>query len=300
MTPTRQAPEPLMSLPRDISAPRRMIQTAGFTLIELLVVTATLSLLISLLLPALSSARSSARATACASAVRQLALANDLYASDHAERFAPGAAGITTTNLHRWHGTRPTTAAPFSPESAPLTPYLGDDARISTALRQCPEFAGPRSDAADPNAFERSAGGYGYNNAFVGTSRRPRPQTGDASGTRVWDIETDRAGARRSMFRRPTTTAAFGDAALAADSVIEYSFLEPVFWPEFPGSRPDPSTHFRHPPRKGGSANIAWIDGHVSGETMTHSQSATVYTLDPEAHLIGWFGESESNRAFEP
>lgn len=299
MNSIKPSPVPLMSLPREISAPRCRHDPA-FTLIELLVVTATLSLLISLLLPALSSARSSARATACASAIRQLALANDLYASDDADRFAPGAAGIATTNLHRWHGTRPTTAAPFSPESAPLTPYLGDDARISTALRQCPEFAGPRDPAADRNAFERSAGGYGYNNAFVGTSRRPRPPAPGITASRVWDIETDRVGARRSTFRRPTTTAAFGDAALAADSVIEYSFLEPVFWPEFPGSRPDPSTHFRHPPQRGGSANIAWIDGHVSGETMTNSQPATVYTLNPAEHSIGWFGDADSNREFEP
>lgn len=271
----------------------------GFTLVELLVVTATLSLLIGLLLPALSSARAGASASACASSIRQLALASELYAADHADRFAPGARGIATTNLHRWHGTRRTTGEAFTPEGGPLTAYLGDDARLSAALRECPDFSLGAGADRDAGAFERSAGGYGYNNAFAGTSRRARV----VAGVRVWDVESDAVGARRSVFRRPSTTALFADAALAADRVIEYSFLEPAFWPESGASagsfRPDPSTHFRHP-RLGGSASVAWIDGHVSGETMTHTQGPTVYTLSPAEHAIGWFGDASSNSSFEP
>lgn len=302
MTQSKQFPVPLMSFPKDISAPRIHTHSQAFTLIELLVVTATLSLLISLLLPALSSARATARATACASSIRQLALASDLYASDHAEHFAPGAVNIATTNLHRWHGTRRTTSEPFSPDHAPLTPYISDDAATSTALRTCPEFTHLATHDTGPAAFERSAGGYGYNNAFIGTTRRPRT----VSGARVWDVESDKTGAKRSIFRRPTTTAIFADAALAADSIIEYSFLEPAFWPESPaalgGYRPDPSTHFRHRPggTSGGTANVAWLDGHVSPQSMTHTQGPTLYTLSPAEHAIGWFGEASSNANFEP
>ena len=53
----------------------------GFTLVELLVVIATIALLIAVLMPALGSARSAARRTQCTSSVRQIGLAQHLYAN---------------------------------------------------------------------------------------------------------------------------------------------------------------------------------------------------------------------------
>jgi prepilin-type processing-associated H-X9-DG protein len=88
---------------------------------------------------------------------------------------------------------------------------------------------------------------------------------------------------------------AFADAALAADEVIEYSFAEPPFWPHLPEYRPDPSAHFRHE----GRAMVVWLDGHISGEAMTHSESSGLYPLDPRTSLIGWSGDASSNSLFD-
>jgi prepilin-type N-terminal cleavage/methylation domain-containing protein/prepilin-type processing-associated H-X9-DG protein len=59
----------------------------AFTLIELLVVIAVIVILAALLLPALSQAKENARRAKCASNLRQLALANFLFADDHEDSF---------------------------------------------------------------------------------------------------------------------------------------------------------------------------------------------------------------------
>ena len=58
----------------------------GFTIVELLVVISIIALLIAILLPAIGKARDAARVTQSSANLRNLAVANDTYASDWADR----------------------------------------------------------------------------------------------------------------------------------------------------------------------------------------------------------------------
>lgn len=252
----------------------------AFTLIELLVVVAIVALLASMLVPSLSAARERARLSVCASNVRQVNLANLIYAHENGGRACPGALDFMH-NLHRWHGVREHANEAFDPARGPLVPYLGPEG----AIRRCPSFRGFLTSGGA--AFELGNGGYGYNNAFVG--RQLRHVFGD-----YFAIESDTGGVQMDRITNPAETVSFADTAFASSDLIEYSFAEPRFQPTT-AYRSDPSIHFRHR----GGANVAWSDGHVDKRAETFTWSSGLYTTDPGTLHIGWFGRSDDNRYFD-
>ncbi|MFI4854334.1 MAG: type II secretion system protein [Phycisphaerales bacterium JB065] len=267
----------------------------AFTLIELLVVVAVIAILISILLPSLGMARRTAQGIVGQSNLRQLQLANHAYANDHRDRFMPGAEAMSPgsgqpENLKRWHGTRQSQSEPFTPEGAPITPYL-DTPACSEAVRVCPTFEPTLVEIASrpgtSAGFERACGGYGYNLDFVGT----------CSGPVVNGVPTrnDLMGERRSRLSAPTRTIAFADAAFAANQLIEYSFVHARFRSDYPAYRWDPSIHFR---QVGERANVVWLDGHSTQESRTFTWSSGLYAANPEDYNIGWFGDHDDNRLF--
>lgn len=282
-------------------------------------VIAVLATLLGLLLPSLAGARAAARSGVCQSNARQLQIALDLYARDFSDSYAPGMPE-RLANLRRWHGARATTSQPFSPHGGAgegvggsLSQYLDRaDAASGASVRSCPQFvptmrllrdAAASGAGAGAGGFELSAGGYGYNNAFVGTRLKQ-------TAPHVFTLQTDLAGSMASAFGTPHATIAFADAALAdgspaAGGIVEYSFAEPRFWPDAPGSRADPSIHFRHAVGRDarvqsrGRANVAYLDGHVTTEVRTKVWSSGVYDADPDALGLGWFGSGDDNALFD-
>jgi prepilin-type N-terminal cleavage/methylation domain-containing protein/prepilin-type processing-associated H-X9-DG protein len=68
----------------------------GFTLIELLVVIAIIAILAAILFPVFAKAREKARQASCMSNVKELVLADLMYAQDYDERFCPGYDSVWT------------------------------------------------------------------------------------------------------------------------------------------------------------------------------------------------------------
>jgi prepilin-type processing-associated H-X9-DG protein len=251
-------------------------------------------LLVALVLPALGRAREAANASACGSNIRQLAMANVAYATDGDQRFVPAAEDVFTGygGTRRWHGQRLSTGVSsdpeqnrFDPARGPLAGYLGSGG----AVKRCPSFEAPDDDGTI-NAFEAAAGGYGYNDKYVGgrydlygaTPRGARETAG---------LDAAKDPARTVMF----ADAAFMQAGADGSFLVEYSFSEPPLLQDQPGPprmvRPIPSIHFRH---NGEVASVAWVDGHVQAEAMTFAYPGPRgQTL--AGHGLGWFGPEDNS-----
>lgn len=279
---------------------RRRAERAAFTLVELLVVIAIISILAAILLPALSRARAQGRSTQCVNNLRQLYLANTMYANEHNGHYVPAAADMYDFLLPdaepehfggrlRWHGARetPNQNSAFDARKGPLFEYLPDG-----RVKECPEFFEFRKHREAPNAFEAGTGGYGYNMAYVGS----RLSMDDDL------VRACRTGMRDGDIKSPGQTIMFADAALPQDGyIIEYGFVEPPkpVSKAHPRGQPgenyaSPSMHFRHYKR----VNVIWCDGHVSSERWEWAPEENIFGERNSRWAVGWFGP-KSNFYFD-
>jgi prepilin-type N-terminal cleavage/methylation domain-containing protein/prepilin-type processing-associated H-X9-DG protein len=254
--------------------PARSTCRTGFTLVELLVVIGIIALLIAILLPALNSARASAQKTTCASNLRQIVLASVLYAQDNRSFLPPAHLNFYSQNNHRWHGARSSSSQPFDPERGPMRKQLG-----AGGVRQCPSF-----EFVPGVGFERAAGGYGYNSAFLGSGVGLPSSSGLSLPLAELERRIVNVSAKLTSIRNPARKIAFADTAIASPALIEYSFVTAPLTAE--GLSTSPSIHFRH--RR--YANIGWLDGHVSSERMDWTYPVNVYGARNERFQLGFFG----------
>ncbi|MCK4624149.1 MAG: type II secretion system protein [Phycisphaerae bacterium] len=263
----------------------------AFTLIELLVVVAILALLVSILLPSLNQAKQLTRRVVCSSNIRNLQLANSIYAGENDGYYVIAAKDIVGANRHRWHGVRDTTNDPFDPARSPLVKYLG------AWNKQCPSFRDVFTQSGQSGAgFEAACGGYGYNSQYIGGRNDLYGFGGFCYSAKDDDVKS------------PACTVVFTDTAFMQSTgdgnrFIEYSFCESPFWHFHGGGppsnmRPNPTIHFRHL----NTTVVVWADGHTDWQQMSFSadyQTHSRVSAEQAAELgIGWFGP-DSNELFD-
>jgi len=264
----------------------------SFTMIELMIVLGIILILAAMLLPTLMKSKNTAQATFCKNNLKQLSLANLMYASEW-ESCAAWGSDKKTTNLQRWHGRRETAtnSANYNSELSPLYPYLKGKEII-----QCPEFLKQVNASADSE--EKGGGGYGYN-LYIGSNaylvNAPDSEESYASGVLLKEIYN------------PSNTVLFSDTAMNVDSAgnIESASTQGFLASWATLNAPfgvsnkqtdtnienDPSIHFLHEK----TANVSWCDGHVSPQRLE-------WTLNSgwKEKNLGSFGSTTDNATFNP
>ncbi len=212
---------------------------AGFTLIELLVVIAIIAILAAVLLPALSRAREAGKGAVCLNNLRQVDTATRLYVDENNGYLPQAASDPTQTGNISLWWT------------TKLSIYLGGTNYISVAGGTLPVLVCP-SNRLSPAGHGVS---YGMNGVWLGNGFWAR-LLGDV--------------------KNPAET------VYAADSIGPPTWSDPYI--DIPGYWSADQSAYNVlygfvDPRHNGSANVLWLDGHVSRETMAQLADGSLWDI---------------------
>ncbi len=225
----------------------------GFTLIELLVVIAIIAILAAILFPVFARAKAKALQTTCLSNVRQLALAFQMYASDHDETMPlayyytgdfSGEYEEHAWDFHcywEWDGSASNL---ISYELGLIGPYTRNE-----QISRCPIFDAPSG--------QRPASGYAYNTSYLGGP--------PAEGKKP---------ALTAKIKHSSRTVLLCDSAYYDNDTTwtPYTGISQNNYLRSPNDASNfvgPNVHYRH----NGIANVAYCDGHAKGITEKHGVS---------------------------
>ncbi|MDD2478711.1 MAG: prepilin-type N-terminal cleavage/methylation domain-containing protein [Victivallaceae bacterium] len=211
-----------------------------FTLIELLVVIAIIAILASMLLPALNSARNKAYTATCQSNLKDIGTSMNMYSGDWDSYYIPSYHGVVDG---WWAFMLKTNGYITNPKT-----YFCD-----AALKALPGkyTGGDTSAILYPNSpWPYHYITYGYNHYYAGGDFSQVPFKGSTP-------------AKVGMFKYPSRKILMAEARFKGEEFPDqYKYGSAIISPNVNESNLTNVIHDVH----SGSANILWIDGHVSLE----------------------------------
>jgi prepilin-type N-terminal cleavage/methylation domain-containing protein/prepilin-type processing-associated H-X9-DG protein len=248
----------------------------GFTLVELLVVIGIIAILAGLLSPALSRAKGSARLTQCGNNLRQIGLANALYASDH--RSFP---------LFSWYGRSPAASTFWSDRLQPYT----HQSWTSGDVYRCPAFP----DANQPGIFNADVytpprGSYdmnGFGLSAIGAL---------GIGGRIDGLRRNRIPCQESQVVAPSQMIGYGDVVMGWPYSMSGYFVLTLYYPQRSLKTPEDvaaqtqKSRQLEARRHLGRFNVVFIDSHIEA-----SQPDRLFEMSDE-NMSRWNKDHQPHR----